>query len=292
MTMEKSMTDSLRRATALVLVLLLVSCSSDQEQEKKSPLENATIAVGMVNDSPGLSIGTTKLAGFDVDLVAALGKSLNSQMSPTLLNSGDRDGFILLKKATIVVAGYSITPARRESGVDFAGPYMVSPQALIVRSTDKRFTGAAAVRGKRVCTIEGTTGAPVELPGAVADVHATTHQGCIDQVARGDADAVFTDELILHGFTRANRGKFKVVLPGVFGSNQYYGVGLLGGRRADCLRLNDAIGEYLRTQWRHDFQDTLQNAVAAYPGDSPEGDFESHFKPTESDMRKLSCQLP
>jgi glutamate transport system substrate-binding protein len=285
------MTIFVRRATALALVVtLLVSCTTKVPKKEASPLENATIAVGMVNDAPGLSIGTTRLAGFDVDLAAALGRSLHSQMSPTLLTSGDRDGYILLKKATIVVAGYSITPKRNQDGVDFAGPYMVTPQAFMVRKNDNRFLGATSVQGKRVCTVEGTTGEPVELPGSVP-AHATTHQGCVDQVARGNADAVFTDELILLGFTRANRGKFKVVLPGVIGSNQYYGVGLLRGRHADCERINDAITEYLRTQWRHDFQDTLQDAVAAYPGNDPNGDFESHFKPNESDMRKLSCKL-
>jgi glutamate transport system substrate-binding protein len=285
------MTSSVRRATALVLGLLLLAGCSPEQEDKKSPLEDATVAVGMVNDSPGLSIGTTKLAGFDVDLVAALGRNLRSQMPPTLLNSGDRDGYILLKKATIVVAGYSITQERRDAGVDFAGPYIVSPQAMMVRRNDNRFIGATSIQRKRICVVEGTTGPPVPLPGAIRGVAATTHQGCVDMLARGDADAVFTDELILHGFTHANRGKFKVVLPGIFGSNQYYGVGLLRGRHADCERLNDAIKDFLQNQWRHDFQDTLQDAVAAYPGNKPGGDFESHFKPTDTDIRKLSCKL-
>jgi glutamate transport system substrate-binding protein len=285
------MTHFVRGATALVLaVMLLVGCTNKVPKKAVSPLENATVAVGMVNDAPGLSIGTTRLAGFDVDLTAALGRNLNSQMPPTLLTAGDRDGFILLKKATIVVAAYSITPDRNRAGVDFAGPYMVSPQAFLVRRNDNRFLGATSIQGKRICTVEGTTGEPVELPKSVP-THASSHQGCVDLVAHGDADALFTDELILHGFTHANRGKFKVVLPGVIGSLQYYGVGLLRGRHADCERLNDALKLYLQTQWRHDFQDTLQDAVAAYPGTDPNGDFESHFKPNDSDMQKLSCKL-
>ena len=285
------MTIFVRRATALALVVaLLVSCTNDVPEKSASPLENATVAVGMVNDAPGLSIGTTRLAGFDVDLTAALGRNLNSQMPPTLLTAGDRDGFILLKKATIVVAAYSITPKRNQDGVDFAGPYMVTPQAFMVRRNDNRFIGATSVQGKRICTVEGTTGEPVELPGSVPS-HAPSHQGCVDLVAHGDADALFTDELILYGFTHANPGKFKVVLPGVIGSLQYYGVGLLRNRHADCERLNAAIKLYLQTQWRRDFQDTLQDAVAAYPGNDPSGDFESHFKPTDTDMNDLSCKL-
>jgi hypothetical protein len=61
---------------------------------------------------------------------------------------------------------------------------------------------------------------------------------------------------------------------------------------ADCLTLNTVISEYLRTQWRHDFQTELTDAVAAYPGnDTSGGDFESRFKPKDSDRTTLSCKL-
>ncbi|MDI1461610.1 hypothetical protein QEZ54_11555 [Catellatospora sp. KI3] len=52
------------------------------------------------------------------------------------------------------------------------------------------------------------------------------------------------------------------------------------------------IKEYLRTQWRQDFQSTLKDAVEAFRGaDSSGGDFESRFKPKPTDMDSLSCKL-
>jgi glutamate transport system substrate-binding protein len=119
-----------------------------------------------------------------------------------------------------------------------------------------------------------------------------TTKDCVDLLAQGGTDAVFTDALILYGYTHANPGRFRVALSGVFGELQYYGVGLLGNRQADCLKLNDVIAHYLRTQWRRDFQDTLQDAVAAYPGtNTSAGDFESYFKPKDTDTTALSCKL-
>jgi glutamate transport system substrate-binding protein len=103
---------------------------------------------------------------------------------------------------------------------------------------------------------------------------------------------VFASTLVLYGYTHADPGKFKVVLSGVFGELQYVGIGLLGHHHADCLKLNAVISDYLRTQWRHDFQTQFPDAVAAYPGnDTRGGDFESRFKPKDSDQTTRSCKL-
>jgi glutamate transport system substrate-binding protein len=191
----------------------------------------------------------------------------------------------------LVIHTYSITSSRNQDGIDFAGPYMISTQALLVRADDKRIKTKDDLEGKSVCVVGTTTGASVNIPGASKAAQPTTKQ-CVDQLTEKNTDAVFTDTLLLYGYAHAYRDKLKVVLPGVFGENQYYGVGLFRGHKADCLKLNEIIREYLRTQWRQDFRATLPTAVAAFPGnDTNAGDFESQFKPTDNDMTRLSCKL-
>jgi hypothetical protein len=81
------------------------------------------------------------------------------------------------------------------------------------------------------------------------------------------------------------------VLPGTFGTMQYYGIGMLGGRIKECQHLNKIIEEYLRVQWRIDFMAFLPTAVEQTPGTATDGDFESRFKPPVTMMTALSCQV-
>lgn len=278
-------------AGALVVLLVFTGCGPGSAPKPTLP-DLPVIVVGIVNDAPGFSVGDTNPAGFDINLMNAIGAKLGKPVAPTPLTSRDREGYLKDKKATIVIATFSITTDRNDRGIDFAGPYMVSPQALIVRANDTRMATKGDMANKSVCTVKTTTGSGVVIPGANMDTKLLTTKDCIDLLARGGTDAVFTDALILYGYTRANPGTFKVVLSGAFGELQYYGVGLLADHKADCLELNKVITEYLRTQWRHDFLDTLQDAVAAHRGDNTSGgDFESQFKPKGTDMISLSCKL-
>ena len=56
----------------------------------------------------------------------------------------------------MVVATYSITDERARA-VDFAGPYYVAGQDLLVRKDDSSITGPDALTGKKVCSVTGST---------------------------------------------------------------------------------------------------------------------------------------
>lgn len=268
-------------------LLVLAGCTSPPPPPS---ILTAPLAVGVGDRAPGFSLGDTNPAGFDIDLMNAIGARLHTPVANTPLTSTDRAGKLKSGTATIVIATYSITTQRNQDGIDFAGPYMITPQALLVRGNDTRITGKDSLAGKSVCTVSTTTNAAVPIPGANMATRDPSTQECVDLLERGGTDAVFSDTLILYGFTHAAPGKFKVVLSGVFGELQYYGVGLLGQHHEDCLKLNSVISDYLRTQWRHDFVDTLPDAADAYRGGTG-GDFEGLFKPKDSDMATLSCKL-
>jgi glutamate transport system substrate-binding protein len=285
-----------RRARALLAVAGALALTGAGCSPRPDPsILRGTIIVGVADDAPGFAESDINPSGFDIDLMNAVGAGLNTQVTHTPITSADRAAKLKTHQATIVIDTYSITGARNRDGIDFAGPYMVSTEALLVRGDDKRIAAKDSLRGKSVCTVGTTTGAGVTIPGAIMGTPGTTRpttRACVDDLLKKNTDAVFTDSLLLYGYAHAYRGRLKVVLPGVFGENQYYGIGLLAHHRADCLKLNQVIKDYLRTQWRRDFQDTLPAAVAAAPGsDTSAGDFESVFKPTNTDMTRLSCKL-
>ncbi|MEO7196569.1 MAG: transporter substrate-binding domain-containing protein [Pseudonocardiaceae bacterium] len=269
-------------------VVLLAGCAP----EPGPSILTGTIIVGVVEDSPGFGVGALNPAGFDIDLMNAVGARLRTPVTSKPFTIADRERMLDSSNVTIVIATYSITPARNQRGIDFAGPYMVGPQAFLVRADDMSITNNKdSLINKSVCTESEGTGKGVNIPGANMATKPPTTKDCVDYLLAHTTDAVFTDALVLYGYTHANPGKFKVVLPGAFGELQYYGIGLRGHHHADCLKLNAVISDYLRMQWRHDFQAELPDAVAAYPGnDTSGGDFESQFKPKDSDMA-LSCKL-
>lgn len=278
--------------TVVGALVLLAGCVSKPDPSPGPSILTGTIIVGVLDDSPGFAVGDLNPAGFDIDLMNAIGARLHTPVTSKPFTVADRERMLDSRNVTIAIATYSITASRNQRGIDFAGPYLVTPQALLVRADDTSITDKDSLSGKSVCTVAAGTGAEVTIPGANMSTKDPTTKECVDDLRAHNTDAVFTDALILYGYTRANPGRFKVVLPGVFGELQYVGIGLLGHHHADCLKLNGVISDYLRTQWRRDFQDTLQDAVAAYPGsDTPGGDFESHFKPKDSDMAALSCKV-
>lgn len=278
---------STRAFAALAAVLVTtVACGSSAPKPDSSAL-----TVGILTDVPGFSQGTTKFAGFDITLMNAVGQGLNRPITPTPLSVADRPGYLHGHQAEIVVATYSITGSRNQDGIDFAGPYMVSSEALLVRA-DEKIDSPADLKGKKVCAVETTTGASVTIAEAAGVDYAATTEDCAKQVAAGKADAVFNDTIILYGFTEANPGKFKIALDGVYGETQYYGIGLLGGQHAFCEQLNSQITTFLSTQWLTEFKADFKAAVDDHPGginDAP--DFQSLFKPKSSDMTTLSCKL-
>ncbi|MGH3810197.1 MAG: transporter substrate-binding domain-containing protein [Pseudonocardiaceae bacterium] len=273
--------------TVLGALVLLVGCGDPDPS-----ILTGTIIVGVVEDQPGFGAGALNPAGFDIDLMNAIGVGLSTPVTAKPFTYADREPMLKSSNVTLVIATYSITPARNQQGIDFAGPYMISPQALLIRADDTSVTTKDSLKNKSVCTIAKSTGVPVNLPIVNTMTQHLTARECVDDLRAHNIDAVFTDALVLYGYTHANPGKFKVVLPGVFGELQYYGIGLRGRHHADCLKLNAVISDYLRTQWRHNFQTQFPDAVTAYPGsDTSGGDFESRFKPKGSDQTTLSCKL-
>ena len=147
----------LRRAVAAfcacACVFAVSACGAD---------ETGKIRIGIKFDQPGLGFkknGT--YVGFDVDVAKYVAKKLGysedeivwkespSKQREAMLQNGDVD---------YIVASYSITDERKKV-VDFAGPYFVAGQDLLVRKDETGIDGPKDLNGKRLCSMTGTTSA-------------------------------------------------------------------------------------------------------------------------------------
>jgi len=227
--------------------------------------EAGTIKIGTKFDQPGLgsvSLESEQPEGFDVEMgklvAAALGIAADDvEFIETV--SANREAFIENGTVDIVIATYTINDERKEV-IDFAGPYYVAGQDLLVGADDDSINGPDDLAGKRVCAASGST--PIEriredYPDA-EPVEFDTYTECVDQLQSGQVDAVSTDDIILAGYAADPNyeGEFRVV--GETFSEEPYGIGLEKGDDDFRDFLNDVIEQsYEDGTWEEAFDATL-----------------------------------
>jgi glutamate transport system substrate-binding protein len=251
------------------------------------------VTIGVKYDQPGFSVDKdTQYAGFDIDLATYIAGQLHfTPDSFTQVNDMDRST-VLGQTAKLVIATFSITQAREEGlggqpAIDFAGPYMVTPDALLVKANGKYATQYPSVGGARICTLEGSTTQPgaAALPkAAVVLDSAANYTQCVQELEAGDVDAVFTDALVLDGYA-ADRVQYPglTVEPTQYGGDNEYGIGVPRGQVAACRDLILVIQSFLSSNvWLKDFQLEFPEVVATDPTYQQDYKPEVNTVPTES----------
>lgn len=207
------------------------------------------ITVGTKFDQPGFGLkgvdGTP--AGFDVEIAKALADELGipaSKIEWVEATSSVREQVIEQGTVDIVVATYTINDKRKER-IDFAGPYYVAGQQIMVRNDDSSITGPDAFKdgSKKVCSATGSTPA-TKIKEYLKDeakqlVLFKGYQECVDALKNKQVDAVTTDNVILTGFVSKNEGMFKLV--GNKFTEEPYGIGLKKGDNDFRTFINDSL---------------------------------------------------
>ncbi len=249
----------LRTAAGLAAVALAATAcggssaldSGDGASDKPSFAAGSTMAriqqagvlkVGTKFDQPlygekGLS---GDVEGFDVEIARLIADELGVKPTFTEAVSKNREPFIQNGNVDIVAATYTIND-KRKLVVDFAGPYYVTGQSLMVRKDDDTIKGKDDLAGKKVCSVEGSTPAErikTEAPKAVITLF-DTYGKCATAMENKQVDAVTTDEAILLGLVSKKPDAFKVV--GDTFSEEPYGIGLKKGDQAFRDFLNDTL---------------------------------------------------
>jgi glutamate transport system substrate-binding protein len=213
------------------------------------------------------------MSGFDVDVATYVAKQLG--YSPDRIEwkespSAQRETLIGNNQVKYIVATYSITDSRKQK-VDFAGPYLITGQSLLVRNDNTDITGAESLENnKKLCSVSGSTPAQRikdKYPGVQLQQY-DTYSACIEALKNGAIDAVTTDEVILAGFAAQNPGSFKIV--GQPFSEEKYGIGLKKGDTELRTKINDAL-EKMESDgsWKAAFEKNLGPAGIATPTPPP-----------------------
>ncbi|GAA2467253.1 transporter substrate-binding domain-containing protein [Winogradskya humida] len=228
-----------KAAVAAFLTLVLVVACGD------SQLGDAPRTVSLNSDIPGWGLSRGgDWSGFDYDLARWLGNQAGFKIRPfdTLTQSREK----LLRDGTvdIVTATYSATDERRKL-IDFAGPYMVAQQALLVRTGDAAKLVAGDTHAMTICTMAGSTSESQLTQNGYTSYHARpTITDCLDELHAGTVQSISTDDLILYGLSAAEPGKYKV-LDDRIGGLEYYGIGLPKGHKKWCDQLSAELSDFI-----------------------------------------------
>ncbi len=126
-------------ATVFALALTATACGSDDGNDSGSSGGGKKITIGIKFDQPGLGQKTPQgYAGFDVDVATYVAKKLGyteDQIEWKEAKSADRETMLQRGDVDFIAATYSITPERDEK-VDFAGPYLLAHQDVLLRADD------------------------------------------------------------------------------------------------------------------------------------------------------------
>ena len=212
---------------------------------------------------------TNQAVGFDVDLLAAIGKSqgLTTQFVTenfdtifTKLAQGDYDA---------VVSAVTITDDRAKI-VNFSNPYFLSSQSITVRQADAgKYATLTDLVGLKIGVQKGTTGA--DLAATVKNATVSGYDlapQALQALANKDVDAVVIDTPVALNLIAASPTLNLVVTKGNL-TDEKYGIAV----RKDCSDLLNKINAGLRASITDGTYNTIfrqyfgQDAPAAYlPG--------------------------
>lgn len=214
----------------------------------------------------GLKNPTTgELEGFDIEIAKLMAIGIFGGTLDTIEDkiefkeavSAVREAVIQNGEVDIVVATYTITDKRKEQ-VDFAGPYLIDGQTVMVKSDNDSIKQISDLNGKKVCTGRGsTTPANLEKKQVKADLTLfETYPECAEALRQGRVEAVVTDRGILLGLVEQSNGAFKLLDIDV--SEEPLGIGLKKGDDAFREFLNDRLEEiYESGEWAAAYERTL-----------------------------------
>lgn len=237
-------------AAVLALSLTATACGSDDGGDSGSggDKDKDKVTIGIKFDQPGLGLktpdGTYK--GFDVDVAKYVAKELGYEEKDIEWKeaiSAERENLISRGDVDFVVATYSINDERKQK-VDFAGPYLLAHQDMLVRADDTSITDPKDLNSKKLCSVTGSTSAQnvkTELAPKAQLQEYGGYSECITGLENKAVDALTTDDSILAGFAAQDEFKGKFKLAGFKLSNENYGIGLKKGDKELLDNINKAL---------------------------------------------------
>ena len=200
--------------------------------------ERGKVIVGVKFDQPLFGVknpvsGT--MEGLDIEMAKILAKNLTGSADNVEYVEAvtkNREAFIEQNKVDVVIASYAVTDARKKV-VSFAGPYLESNVALMVRKDDPSVDKPADLAGKNVCSTTGARAAQL-IGQAVPDAKLilfSTYSECAQALKDKRVDAVTTTEAILLGIESQNPDAFRIA-SGHLADSEEFAIGSAKGDTA------------------------------------------------------------
>ncbi|MEU8629280.1 glutamate ABC transporter substrate-binding protein [Streptomyces sp. NPDC048669] len=237
-------------AAVLALALTATACGSDDKDDASGSGGGKKISIGIKIDQPGLGLKTPdgKFTGFDVDVATYVAKELGydaKDINFKETKSADRETSLERGDVKLIAASYSINDERLAK-VDFAGPYLLAHQDILVRADDDSIKSPKDLNNKKLCSVTGSTSAKNVKDTLAPKAQLQEYGGyseCLTGLENKVVDALTTDDDILAGYAAqdANKGKFK--LAGFKMTNENYGIGLKKGDADLKKKVNDALAK-------------------------------------------------
>jgi len=273
----------------MLLALLMGACGGDDEGpdvEVAEPAEldfpeGSTMAqlaeagrirVGTKFDQPlfGLRNVDGELEGFDTEISRLIAAEMgiepeNIEWVETV--SENREPFLQQGRVDLVAATYTINE-ERDQVIDFAGPYYVAGQDIMVaEGNPEGIQGPDDLAGKKTCTVAGSK-PESNIKENYPDVPLTLfdeYSKCADALENGQVVAVTTDNVILSGFVSENEDEFDLVNKPF--TEEPYGIGVQEAEDKEfCEFVNDTLEKlYENGKWAEAFEATIGTVIGEAP---------------------------
>ncbi len=253
-------------ALAAALSLTMTACGDDDNgDDVAAPDANPTFEAGTrmaeLAEAGKIKVGTKfdqplfgnkglsgEPEGFDVEIAKIIAAKLGiaaDDIEFVEAVSANREPFLQQERVDMVVATYTMND-KRDMVVDFAGPYFEAGQdILVVKGNPKKIEGPEDLKGKKTCSVSGSTpAATVQEKYGVTTAELTlfdTYTKCRDALSNGQVDAVTTDNVILAGYASENPDDFELV--GTPFTEEPYGIGIPEGQEEFCDFINETLAE-------------------------------------------------
>ena len=173
-----------------------------------------------------------KARGFDAGLAQMIARYIlgdGAKTQFTQVTSSTREQVLINDQVDMVLATYSITPARAEK-ISFAGPYYTSQAGVLVKANNAAIKSYNDLAGKKVATQAGSTGPAIlaQFAPKATVQEFQTHQEALDALRQGRVDAYVTDYTLLLNALSQGTGDTKLAGE-PFGAKDPYGMGLPKG---------------------------------------------------------------
>ncbi|MEV0824491.1 serine/threonine-protein kinase [Nonomuraea rubra] len=201
--------------------------------------QTGKIVIGVKGDLPGVALQNGgEFEGFDIEIAKRIATELGAKET-TFVQVGryDREPALAEGRVDLVVATYSIDQSRTQ----FAGPYYLAHQDLLVRAGDG-IEKIGDLKGKRICAPNSPSVGAVQDRVKVIPVTASDYAACMDLLRSGKVSAVPGDDLILAGFAARENMRYKIL--GAKLTNERYGVGIRSGDVRTCQAVEAVIADF------------------------------------------------